>query len=514
MPLIGVLLYALVWALAACFPLTDSDIWWHLASGRDMLLQGHWLRQDPFTYSAAGASWINVHWLYQLVLYDVNNWGGSGALVALHSLAWGVTAWVWVRTEPKANFGWLWLLLPMVLSAHFLFLARPLVFTLLLLGLQRLLVVKYHRGGRLWLGLGLCQVVLANIQGLFLLGPILFVLFGLRDRQSLKILWAKALYLLVVSGLNPAGPYLWIYPLRLLRRLLPGNSFASNVSENVSPMHALVGGAWNGAATLWQALGLLVCTGLGLWIFWREPKSRSMLWVWGPLLTLAWLAERNIPLCYAICLPWIACYMPTPSWHAWSRWIGGVILFACLVGQGQWWFARPDAVAPFRFPQGASLFIARHAGLSEDPSRVFAEIRQSGYLTWRLYPIVQTYVDGRLILRDEAFFNRYLQYPTHPQEFFADLDRDSVEWVVLPVAYPPGWDQLAPHIQRNPCWQLVFLDECSWVYVRKNSSRAALEIEKISVQDSIREAFQARSTAWPFYMKREGEYWLGRAMFL
>ena len=64
----------------------DGDIWWHLAAGREMLRTHSLLRSDPFSLSAAGRSWVDVHWLFQLAVYGVYRLGGLSALVFAKSL--------------------------------------------------------------------------------------------------------------------------------------------------------------------------------------------------------------------------------------------------------------------------------------------------------------------------------------------------------------------------------------------------------------------------------------------
>ena len=59
-------LCAIVW-----FPLTNTDIWWHLASAREMLANGQVLRVDPFSSDVLGQSWVDVHWLFQLSAYGI-----------------------------------------------------------------------------------------------------------------------------------------------------------------------------------------------------------------------------------------------------------------------------------------------------------------------------------------------------------------------------------------------------------------------------------------------------------
>src|SRR5687768_10834003 len=67
----------LAWAAAlaalvfvtALTPVSDGDLWWHLAAGREMIATRSFLRVDPFTLSAAGRPWPDLHWLFQLFVY-------------------------------------------------------------------------------------------------------------------------------------------------------------------------------------------------------------------------------------------------------------------------------------------------------------------------------------------------------------------------------------------------------------------------------------------------------------
>src|SRR4051812_50203955 len=61
-------------------PVADGDIFWHLAAGREMVRRHAWLRADPFTISATGRAWVDVHWLFQLGAYAVHRLAGLGGV--------------------------------------------------------------------------------------------------------------------------------------------------------------------------------------------------------------------------------------------------------------------------------------------------------------------------------------------------------------------------------------------------------------------------------------------------
>ena len=73
-------------------PSSDGDIWWHLAAGREMLARGGLLFTDPFSVSAAGRPGVDVHWLFQLGAYAVNQLLGLGGLVLVKCVMIGLGA--------------------------------------------------------------------------------------------------------------------------------------------------------------------------------------------------------------------------------------------------------------------------------------------------------------------------------------------------------------------------------------------------------------------------------------
>ena len=89
------ILFAICVTVFAFFPLTDTDIWWHLASARDFLKNGL-ATDDPFCWTASKSPWINVHLYFQLALYGVEHFAGTFGLVALKALLWGLVAFLWI----------------------------------------------------------------------------------------------------------------------------------------------------------------------------------------------------------------------------------------------------------------------------------------------------------------------------------------------------------------------------------------------------------------------------------
>ena len=498
----------LAWFLAALLPLTDGDIWWQLAAGREMIASGSVLRVDPFTYTALGTPWLNVHWLYQLLVFGVHSLSanhGELLLVLFHAALWGCAGGVWVavgggsgvrlgRSSGMTAAVLLVVSVPMLWSMHFLLLARPLPLTLLLLGLQALAFDSTLAPVRKWSLICLLQVALANVQGLFLLGPVMLVLRGLsRPGFALNYwrAWRGALVpclVTAVSVVNPWGLQMLGLPFRLLQRIEPGTIFSNWIAENVPPHHALLawmhGEAWT--ADTMQACGLLALT--LAWLVLLALRRGRQAFALLPWIALAWLAQRNIPIAAMLALPSLAMLSfgalrgfaaenAKDTLQRGLSWLGVGLLIALALAQLSWWRVYPSAVSPYRFPIGAAETLSRIGSQASVPLRVFCESRHCGYLSWNTHPQVLTHWDGRFILRDSAFVDEVLAFEQAPESFAAFAVRNHIDVVVLPLRYPSYLVNLEKLMFRDQNWILVQQDETAMTFIRKDLQALAPTVD-------------------------------------
>lgn len=61
-------------------PVFNPDLFWHLSSGRWIIAHMRIPRVDPFSFSAAGAPWIDFEWLAQVLFYGVGVAAGERGL--------------------------------------------------------------------------------------------------------------------------------------------------------------------------------------------------------------------------------------------------------------------------------------------------------------------------------------------------------------------------------------------------------------------------------------------------
>ena len=491
--------------LIALGPISDGDIYWHLAAGREILQRHALLRVDPFTLSAAGRPWVDVHWLFQLGVYATYLAFGflglamaKSALVAVGAVVLTRTAERTGGTVARASCA-VALVGGLLLSRHLLPL-RPVLVTLVCLAiflsvLEPLRTAKAHPS-RAWLALPLVHVIWCNCQGLAPLGPALVAMYlagawlssrGFRrwpfestGASGLRPL-ALALALCLLAGLvTPYGLDAALLPLRLLRRITPGeaNIFSTAVAENIPPFlleHSapeLIG------HFRWVLVGLAAAIAIV-----RPRLHVAHLFVLVAFVGLALMATRNVPLLYWVAAP-VAAIALAPgmrriyhsSGAAWFRpalrsscataglavLLGAELALAVLVHQRE---SALGAPAPFHFPVETARMLSDVAG------PIFAADQHGGYLTFTV-PALRPYIDTRLVLHTGQEYADYLSLFDDPARFDALDARERFNAVVLTTAYPDRSLGLIWHLAGSSHWRLVWTDGMEVLFLRQGTPLA------------------------------------------
>ncbi len=71
-----------IWTYLLCvYPVRDTDLWWHLKTGEQILAKGAVPQVDWYTYTDFDKPWIDLHWGFQLVAYGLVQLGGLNLLI-------------------------------------------------------------------------------------------------------------------------------------------------------------------------------------------------------------------------------------------------------------------------------------------------------------------------------------------------------------------------------------------------------------------------------------------------
>ena len=483
-------------------PSADGDIWWHLAAGREMVARGQLLFSDPFSVSASGRPWPDVHWLFQLTTFAVHSAFGLAGLVWAKCLVVACGALLLFFSLEHKPGSWqrpllVTLLLAALFAARSLLLVRPVIASLFFLALFVHELERFRRDGRArhLLVLPLAQVLWANFQGLSALGPAvvgahaaatgLWLALGDKNvwffapesaRAGFRELRAQALTFggcCAALALTPFGLLGLALPAKLLGRLLPGahNVYAQNVAENVPPflLERFSHGEFWHLKWFLGALALAVaCAG-------RRLRLSHVLLVAGFAL-LALMSNRNVLLFYWIATPIAVGYLAPVArarllrWNLRTgeraAWLVNAAALALLLSASGVAAARESAFgepSPFRAPVDSARLLA-----SLPSGDIFSADHHGGYLIWQLYPRFRPYIDTRLVLRSADEYAEYLKLADEPERFEAFQARHHFSYVVLPVDYPDRYLSLIAHLYASPDWKLLFSNGSEVLFARRD----------------------------------------------
>lgn len=296
----------------------DCDVFWHLASGQWMLRHGKILGIDPFSIDPM-PQWVNVHWLFQLIIASLHALGGFEALsilkASLAAATLGAFALALRKHVPPA-----WLILcglGMLITIAGRVRVRPEAFTLLFLVLTIVLTDSVRRGApakRLW---WLVPILLAwvNMHGIYILGLAVIwaaIVGGLAERwvfrnrtlQGNLLTQAAILPVLaasIVCFLTPWPVDAAIQPLLLWTRVSGENDFYTYAVSELYPawrsLDLFIGPIAMVAATI---VALLVNFTLGLVAHKPRVPLAHVMWLVA-FTVLAALAKRNVALLGPAC---------------------------------------------------------------------------------------------------------------------------------------------------------------------------------------------------------------------
>jgi hypothetical protein len=198
--------------------LSAVDLAYHLRAGEITLDTGHIPTTDPFTFTAAGATWLNQQWGAQVILAAVYRLAGWTGLFLLRAALVGLTFGFLFEACRRRGLDLrraAWLTIAAFIVSAVALALRPQLMGMAMMTLTLLIVAdRRAHPGRLW-AVPVIVLVWANIHGSFFLGPVLLGLAWLEDLHERSPNGNRALLVAVVAAaaaiVNPFGPQVWVY---------------------------------------------------------------------------------------------------------------------------------------------------------------------------------------------------------------------------------------------------------------------------------------------------------------
>lgn len=484
-------LVVLAAAFLAIHPITDPDFWYHAAFGREALRAGHLPRQDIFSYTALGHSWISSGWLSSITLHSLTTAAGAVGpvlLVFVCVAAAALTTYFAALRTYAAPAAAALLLLGALLASYPRFNPRPDILSQFLIVPLVLLLASTERmasarsvgsSRRLWI-LPVYFVIWANLHALFFLGLAVVALYaGWRVR-----LWHKSRDHAHLLAIVPCmlcfatwllNPYGW----RLLQ-FAYDNATLPKVAERVYELKPLLNAETLRGGLPFHILGaialLLALGGIAYW------KNRQQVPPWraGALALFVFLlfyqrrqiglAGAAIPALLAPNLAMLESTLRRNRWLAPSVAIAAATLICGLRLTGALEISRglPRAGVDCEwFPCGAAKFLRENPA----PSQLFHDLYTGGYLLHELGTGQKVFIDGRLEIYKDGPWQDYFGPPEKrmtSDELFSKYGVQTCVLDIRGIRNNPG--HLANQLAGRSDWLPVYFDDHYCALVRETSA--------------------------------------------
>jgi hypothetical protein len=452
----------------------DSDMWWHLATGKYIWEHHRLPLPDPFSFATdMGTPFypgelttrhfnLTHEWGMELIYYVVQAFTGFTGLILLRTLLLaifcGVTGWLAARRSGSFYRGVAACVLAALIAKTFAsdraYLASFVLVTLT--------VAAFETRRFLWL-LPPAFLVWSNLHGGFLMGwavagaysaEAIFHRLRGKPLEDERKVWMVTVVCIFATFWNPNG---WNV-LEVMRHYRD------------SPLQISIY-EWNYPAW-WppDKFNVMVVATFGI-LLWARRRVRFVDWLlFAGLGGAAAMAIRNVIFVGFIGPLLMATYLP-----AWKRqtivkleYAAAAVLLGLISMPVTAGSALQLHASDWQYPSEAADFLIAH-GLT---GRIFNTYEQGGYLMWRLWPKVQVFVDGRAL--NESAWNDYVHMLFNADyqggKTVNELLRDyAVKAIVVNGFNPHGQLQLLAAALADPSqkeWKLVYEDHKELVYMR------------------------------------------------
>jgi hypothetical protein len=487
-------------------PIWDVDIFWHIVAGRWIVEHGAFPNVDIFSFADPSPIWYTFQWLYEVVCYAFDSWGGLPAVRLFHAVATGgaFAAFAlftvrFLRSAEGVGRLWPWTLLAlMVLFALYAdrVRARPHVFNLLFWSIELVLLLTpgAARLARI-IPAALLMFVWSNLHAggsfvfLVAMGSIpaaatAWRIFKPEGSGRWDTAWADPLpawgawgALLAAALLSPN----WWRGVVQAQSMLGGSE--ALIDEWLPFWHYLVVAA-HPLHYLSGIVPVLALAMLGLAVAARVRLRIEVALVSVALCFLPYRSARFVyfeAFVFVLLLPAILTWWQHKALPRPGRWgavlasaLSGVLLFAAMHLHGpaqfgtfsRYFTALGQDMDERRFPVELDEPLAALHGRNEsEPLRLFCLPNWGGYLLYRHFPYVRVLADGRGNFTKEVgdrlhflyLYRHHARFQDAIERIYTESDADLLvmQQPVFPEGYrPTHWRPLVES-RKGSIWERV-----------------------------------------------------------
>lgn len=456
--------------------LSDPDLGFHLKYGQ-WITQHHKVpTHDLSTYSVACNRYIDLHWLFQTMIYCCYKWGGYPAIsVLVCILVCTIFLMLLIMNRKKG--------IPLPITIFWFLIAfllldpriapRPELFTFIFILVAMLILDDYtiRNKDRLFL-LPITMLFWCNIHALFILGIFIILVYAagkwVENKKIDRRLWLWALISMAVCFFNPYGLNGLLFPWELLTRFDPDNLFNQHIQEFI-PFFATRDFLFRDYLFLLLLIGALL-----LVIFNFSATRIHELILLSCTAILAISSIRNIPLFVLVSLPLVSRLSATTlqrfryrsKFLSWSVFMILVLIPSLLIPrlltnafylESKSFNKTGLGINPSHQPYDATKFMLDN----RMDGKILNSIGFGGWLSWVLPQPV--FIDGRLEVMKESLYQEITKsWDGGLPQLTARYEPDIIIYNYL--KYYPWTLQL----KEMKSWRLIYADGFSAIFARQN----------------------------------------------
>ena len=473
----------------------DSDLWWHLLSGRELLAHGSWPHDNPYTYSAVGYPWLHHEWLSEVLMAWMYNHFGAAGLKALKLVcSLGIFGMLTIAdAEAGASEAFhtiVLLLVALILMPTMQF--RPQMFDFLFLSAIVALLARDNRIGTASMWLTIPIILLwSNMHGGFIVGIAAVGAYGgamvLRDlvarsdsRHGILILViaAAAALATLVTFLIPPARDTWRSVIFSI-----SNPMTAQTIADWKPLLPAAEGAFQAGGESLRYFALVIgffAAGVISSVATRRVSDAPLIAVAATMLAAAVMSVRNIPFAAIAIAPVLASNLSlllplsgnappqisrAPA-HAPMRLALTIVVVAVTVAYASVSGALSRTIDISEFPAGAMEFMKAH-GLK---GNVLADFSWGSYVRWQGGSDWKVFIDSRYDLA----------YPPQVTLDYIAIHGGLPRGASVLAAYPHDYVLVETHspaarlVESQRDWTTIYSDPLATLYARRGSAASKI----------------------------------------
>lgn len=488
-----IVLALIVWLCT--FKIADTDFWWHIKAGQLMRETGGIIHTDPFAYTREGQPYLAIHeWFAQVILSLVFDFGGALGITILRIVLVSGTFALLLFIDPKRAWVNAILIGFSAASIRHAIADRPQLFTFFLFTLvlfcciQFLQIESYRRRKRILFFFPVILLAWSNLHGAASLLGVALLGWLFLQKLADEVFHPKKRSLVHVQEL-------W-WMLGMLALSLVALLLTPSGVGNITYLLSLQSDRTTEYISEWQRAPFTIYFSRTwfLWLFAIVSVAigrKNLLFSIFTLIGIGYLsctAVRHEPLIIFVTLGIIFHQLRyTDVWHRFLHTVTSqrIIFLFLLLGLLSSLILHIyrtgfDAKRQFQLFGIGTFEIGKYAydfieqqGLQ---GPMFNNYDIGGYLLFRGAPERKVFLDGRNVDYGFAYMQKAVEADRDPRLWQELTAQYGFTYAVIEYGSQSFRDPIpyVDHLDRDPAWALVYLDDWVAVYARRIPENAAL----------------------------------------